>query len=50
MRGAKSENSALFKDFCNKAEMEKNRLIGGIYFFIVPYLRSKSTGAQVIQK
>ena len=24
MRGAKSANSKLFKDFCNEAEMEKN--------------------------
>ena len=36
MRGAKSANSKLFKDFCNEAEMEKNIQIGGIYFSIVP--------------
>ena len=36
MRGAKSVNSKLFKDFCNEAEMEKNSQIGGFYFIIVP--------------
>ena len=36
MRGAKSANSDLFKDFCNEAEMEKNIQIGGLYFVIVP--------------
>ena len=36
MRGAKSANSELFKDFCNEAEMEKNSQIGGFYFVIVP--------------
>ena len=29
MRGAKSANSKLFKDFCNEAEMEKNSQIVG---------------------
>ena len=38
MRGAKSANSKLFKDFCNEAEMEKNKADGRLYFFIVPYL------------
>jgi hypothetical protein len=42
MRGAKSANSELFKDFCNEAEMEKNIQIGGLYFVIVPYLPAKS--------
>jgi hypothetical protein len=36
MRGAKSANSKLFKDFCNEAEMEKNKTDGILYFFIVP--------------
>jgi len=42
MRGAKSANSELFKDFCNQAEMEKNiqtsadRQVGGLYLIIVP--------------
>jgi len=42
MRGAKSANSELFKDFCNEAEMEKNiqtsadRQVGGRYLIIVP--------------
>ncbi len=35
MRGAKSANSELFKDFCAEAEMEKNKSDGGIYFVIV---------------
>lgn len=32
----KSTNSKLFKDFCNDAEMKKNKTDGGIYFVIVP--------------
>jgi len=36
MRGAKSANSELFKDFCNEAEMEKNKSNGVLYFVIVP--------------
>ena len=39
MRGAKSANSNLFKDFCNVAEMEKNKLDGGIYFINVTKFR-----------
>ncbi len=35
MRGAKSANSELFKDFWDDAEMEKNKSDGGIYFAIV---------------
>jgi hypothetical protein len=35
MRVAKSENSKLFKDFCNEAEMEKNSQIDRIYFVIL---------------
>ncbi len=35
MRGAKSANSELFKDFWDEAEMEKNKSDGGIYFVIV---------------
>jgi hypothetical protein len=36
MRGAKSANSVLFKDFCNEAEMKKNKAGCVIYFVIVP--------------
>ncbi len=36
MRGEKSANSELFKDFFNEAEMEKNEIDGGLYFAIVP--------------
>jgi len=32
MRGTKSANSELFKDFWDEAEMEKNKSNGGIYF------------------
>jgi len=32
MRGAKSANRKLFKDFCNEAKMEKNNSDGGSYF------------------
>ncbi len=35
MRGAKSANSELFKDFWDEAEMKKNKSDGGIYFVIV---------------
>ena len=37
MRGAKSANSELFKDFCNEAEMEKNSQIVG--FILTPSLK-----------
>ncbi len=37
MRDEKSANSELFKDFFNKAEMEKNKTDGVLYFAIVPY-------------
>ena len=37
MRGAKSANSKLFKDFCNEAEMEKNSQIVG--FILTSSLR-----------
>ena len=36
MLGAKSENSKLFKDFCNEAEKGKNSKIGGSYFDLLP--------------
>lgn len=36
MRSAKSDNSRLFKDFCNEAEKEKNKLDGTLYFVNVP--------------
>jgi hypothetical protein len=36
MRGVKSDNNELFKDFCNEAEMEKNEADGIVYFVIVP--------------
>ncbi len=36
MRGDKSANSELFKDFFNEAEMEKNKSVGVLYFIIVP--------------
>ncbi len=36
MRGEKSANSELFKDFFNEAEMEKNETDGVLYFVIVP--------------
>jgi len=32
LRGAKSANSELFKDFCNEAKMEKNDSNCGSYF------------------
>jgi len=38
MRGAKSANSKLFKDFCNEAEMEKNSQIA--VFILSSSLRS----------
>ena len=37
MRGEKSANSKLFKDFFNEAEMEKNKTDGEFYFVIVPH-------------
>jgi hypothetical protein len=35
MRGVKSANSKLFKDFYSEAEMEKNKQVGGSYFIII---------------
>src|ERR1019366_4518668 len=49
MRGAKSANSKLFKDFCNEAEMEKNKQIVGFILtsslkkWINPFLLVLST-------
>ena len=40
MRGAKSANSDLFKDFCNEVEMKKSIQIGRLYFVIVPKCHS----------
>ncbi len=40
MRGEKSANSELFKDFFNEAEMEKNKSVGVLYFIIVPNTKS----------
>lgn len=36
MKDVKSENSDLFKDFCNAAEKEKNKQDGILYLIIVP--------------
>ena len=36
MRGEKSANSELFKDFFNEAEMKKNEVDCVFYFFNVP--------------
>jgi len=41
MQGAKSANSELFKDFCNEAEMEKNKASCVIYLVIVPNAKIK---------
>jgi len=40
MRGAKSANSKLFKDFCNETEMEKNNQIVG--FILTSSLRNSN--------
>ena len=46
MRGAKSANSDLFKDFCNEAEMEKNGSNCGSYFDMLTKSSLQKTDAK----